>query len=269
MICRSVCGRTFLLFDPPGGVISCAAMKSCGRCSRQSPDEANFCPQCGAPLDESGGPETVSVDQSTAASSQDEETLWRLFIGPNADRYLETFKKFASSGGPRFALSWNWPAFLYISFLWFLYRKMYLHAFVYAVGPMVSAYLTGDMSAGLVWGIMAGVTGNYLYYWHCREHIERIKKIGGVSQADREAALKEAGGVQPYVIWVGVALYILFFISLAKMAQEGAPDRDGRPAKQVEFTRVKTSQGSLVIIGSFPHGEVGVTMRNGSTPHGT
>ncbi|MCP9462282.1 MAG: hypothetical protein NNA24_09600, partial [Nitrospira sp.] len=118
-----------------------------------------------------------------------------------------------------------------------------------------SAYLTGDMSAGLIWGIMAGVTGNYLYYWHCREHIEKIKKIGGLSPADREAALKEAGGVQPYVIWVGVALYILFFISLAKMAQEGAPDRDGRPVKQVEFTRVKVSRASLTIVGSFPRPE--------------
>ncbi len=234
-------------------MVSCAAMKSCNRCGRRSPDEANFCPQCGAPLDKSGEPERVSVDQSAAVSSQDEETLWRLFIGPNADRYLETFKKFASSGGPRFALSWNWPAFLYISFLWFLYRKMYFHAFVYAVGPMVSAYLTGDMSTGLVWGIMAGVTGNYLYYWHCREHIERIKKIEGLSPADREVALKEAGGVQPYVIWVGVALYILFFISLAKMVQEGPPDGDGRPVKQVEFT--KGGREPLVRAGSFPHAD--------------
>ncbi|MCP9446873.1 MAG: DUF2628 domain-containing protein [Nitrospira sp.] len=237
-------------------------MKFCNRCSRRSPDEANFCPQCGAPLDESGVPDAVSGDQSAAASAQqDEETLWRLFIGPNADHYLETFKKFASSGGPRFALSWNWPAFLYISFLWFLYRKMYLHAFVYAVGPMVSAYLTGDMSAGLVWGIMAGVTGNYLYYWHCREHIERINKIGGLSPADRETALKEAGGVQPYVIWVGVALYVLFFISLAKMAQEGPPDRDGRPLKQVEFTRGKVSRASRVMGGLFPRAEPSLTAR--------
>ena len=44
---------------------------------------------------------------------------------------------------PQFALTWNWPAFLFISFLWFLYRKMYLYAAVYAIGPMVSTYLTG------------------------------------------------------------------------------------------------------------------------------
>jgi hypothetical protein len=160
---------------------------------------------------------------------QEEEALWRQFIGPNADRYLETFKRFSSNGRPKFALSWNWPAFLYISFLWFLYRKMYLHAFVYAVGPMVSTYLTGDVSAGIVWSVMAGATGNYLYYWHCREHIGEITKAGALNPNEREAALRESGGVQPYVIWVGVAFYILFLMTLVKMAQEGPPGFDKQP----------------------------------------
>ena len=80
---------------------------------------------------------------------------WRDFIGPNADRYLEQFKKFGSPQSPRFALTWNWPAFLFISFLWFLYRKMYLYAAVYAIGPMVSTYLTGDMTSGMVWSVVA------------------------------------------------------------------------------------------------------------------
>ena len=48
---------------------------------------------------------------------------------------------------------------------------MYTYALVYAVGPMVSTYLTGDMTVGLIWSIMAGATANYVYYWHCREHI--------------------------------------------------------------------------------------------------
>ena len=172
-----------------------------------------------------------AVDAPAASPIQDEEALWRQFIGPNADRYLDTFKKFSSSGRPRFALSWNWPAFLFVSFLWFLYRKMYLHAFVYAVGPMISTYLTGDFTSGMIWSIMAGATANYLYYWHCREHIEEIKKAGRLNREALETALKESGGVQPYVIWVGVAFYILFLVTLAKMVQEGPPDFDKRPAK--------------------------------------
>lgn len=207
-------------------------MKSCSRCNQQSLDDANFCHQCGASLAASTeaseaptGGEAAPVDTPDSSPIQDEEAVWRQFIGPNADHYLETFKRFSSGGRPKFALSWNWPAFLYISFLWFLYRKMYLHAFVYAVGPMISTYLTGDVSAGIVWSIMAGATANYLYYWHCMEKIGEIKKVGRLDPV----ILKESGGVQPYVIWVGVAFYILFLMTLVKVVQEGPPDFEQRP----------------------------------------
>lgn len=182
----------------------------------------------------------------SAAAMQSDEALWREFIGPNADRYLVQFKKFSSNGKPRFALSWNWPAFLYIPFLWFLYRKMYLHAFVYAVGPVMSTYLTGDLTVGIVWSIMAGATANYLYYWHCREHIAEIKKSQWMNHTAQVAALKEAGGVQPYVIWVGVVFYVMFLATLAKMIAEGPPDFDElptRPAKLVSVTRTKPHSG--------------------------
>ena len=174
-------------------VVSCIAMMTCTQCNQQNPDEAHFCHQCGAKLADANA---TAPEAFTARPTQDDETLWRQFIGPNADHYLAVFKKFSSNGRPRFALSWNWPAFLYISFLWFLYRKMYLHAFVYAVGPMISTYLTGDFSAGIVWSIMAGATANYLYYWHCREHIGEIKQAGRMDLAAQETALKESGGVQ-------------------------------------------------------------------------
>ncbi len=157
--------------------------------------------------------------------------LWRAFIGPNADRYLEQFKKFGTNQQPKFALTWNWPAFLYISFLWFLYRKMYLYAAVYAIGPMISTYLTGDMTSGIVWSIVAGATGNYVYYWHCREQIGAIKQQSWSDPAKQDAQVKEAGGVQPYVIWVGVALYVLFSITMFKMIQDGTLDGERLPTK--------------------------------------
>lgn len=211
-------------------------MTACSQCHQQNPDDANFCHQCGTKLAEATAATEPVMADSAARPIHDEETLWRQFIGPNADHYLVVFKKFSSNGQPRFALSWNWPAFLYISFLWFLYRKMYLHAFVYAVGPMVSTYFTGDFSAGIVWSIMAGATGNYLYYWHCREHIAEIKKVGGVDQVGQVAVLKESGGVQPYVIWVGVFFYIIFLATLTKMVQEGPPDLD-RPTEEIGRSR--------------------------------
>jgi hypothetical protein len=103
---------------------------------------------------------------------------------------------------------------------------MYLYAAVYAIGPMVSTYLTGDMTSGIVWSVVAGATANYVYYWHCREQIAAIKQRAWNDPAQQHAALKEEGGVQPYVIWVGVMFYLLFSLTVFKMLQEGALDQD-------------------------------------------
>ena len=202
-------------------------MKACTQCQQQNQDDANFCYQCGNDL----GSSNAASATSTPFSIRTDEDLWRDFIGPNADRYLEHFKKFGSPQSPRFALTWNWPAFLYVSFLWFLYRKMYLYAAVYAIGPMVSTYLTGDMTSGIVWSVVAGATANYVYYWHCREHIAAIKQQAWNDPTQQHTVLKDEGGVQPYVIWVGVVFYLLFSLTMFKMLQEGALDVDKGPKK--------------------------------------
>ena len=210
-------------------------MKSCAQCQQQNQEDAKFCYQCG---------NTLAIEPAppiAAAATHTDEELWRQFIGPHADRYLEHFKKFGLGDEPKFALTWNWPAFLYISFLWFLYRKMYVYALVYALGPMISTYVTGDLTVGLVWSIMAGATANYVYYWYCREQIGEIKKSSWTDPAKQDEALKEAGGVQPYVIWVGVAFYILFAMTMFKLLQDGLPDGElspGKPAKQVSASSV-------------------------------
>jgi len=208
-------------------------MKSCAQCRQQNQEDAKFCYQCGTDLTEPSEQPAVSSPVHTSQAPHD---LWRGFIGPNADRYLEQFNKFGTEQSPKFALTWNWPAFLFMSFLWFLYRKMYLYAAVYAIGPMISAYLTGDIASGIVWSIMAGATGNYVYYWHCREEIGAIKQQTWSDPLKQDVALKEAGGVQPYVIWVGVALYLLFSITMFKMIQEGTVDGEQAPTRPAKRT---------------------------------
>ncbi len=210
-------------------------MKSCAQCQQQNQEDAKFCYQCGNLLAAEPEPSIATV------TSHIDEDLWRQFIGPHADRYLDHFKKFGLGEEPKFALTWNWPAFLYISFLWFLYRKMYVYAAVYALGPMISTYLTGDLTVGLVWSVMAGATANYVYYWHCREQIGEIKKSSWTDPVKQDEALKEAGGVQPYVIWVGVALYILFAMTMIKLLQDSLPDGDRLPTKPARPTATSTT----------------------------
>ncbi len=210
-------------------------MKLCAQCQQQNKEDAKFCHQCGQLL-------AVEPEPPIATPTiHPDEHLWRQFIGPYADQYLKHFKKFGLGEQPKFALTWNWPAFLYISFLWFLYRKMYTYAAVYALGPMISTYLTGDMTVGLIWSIMAGATANYVYYWHCRERIGAFKKNTWTDPAKQDEVLKESGGVQPYVIWIGVALYVLFAITMFKMLQDGLPDGERpleKPAKPTAASSV-------------------------------
>ena len=71
----------------------------------------------------------------------------------------------------------------------------------------------------------------YVYYWHCREHIAAIKQQAWNDPAQQHTAIREEGGVQPYVIWVGVVFYLLFSLTMFKMLQEGALDPEKGPAK--------------------------------------
>ena len=204
-------------------------MKPCGKCEQFNPDDALFCQQCGTPF-----PVTASPLPSVEAD------LWRAFIGPSKapffslakgwrweradDHYLEVFRKFSAGSTARFALTWNWPAFLFDPFLWFLYRKMYLYAAIYALGPVLSAYFTGDLSVGLVWRIMAGASANYIYYWHVKEHLARIRTRPAQGGAQREREILDEGGIQPYVVWVGVAIHVLLLTLILTMMRQEPPE---------------------------------------------
>lgn len=211
-------------------------MKPCQSCEQPNPDDARFCQQCGSPF-------SAQSHEAATPLPLEEAQLWRAFIGPNADRYLEQFHKFTTGGTPRFALTWHWPAFLVDPFLWFLYRKMYLYAVVYAVGPVLSVYLTGDYTVGIVWRIIAGASANYIYYWHVKEHLARIR-AGVHDSAAQDPLLRDLGGVQPYVIWLGVALYLLALALLIEVIREGPPEGKGG--------RGSGSAGGLLGTGRLP-----------------
>lgn len=219
-------------------------MKACPSCHQQNADDANFCSQCGKPLIE----ESRSVGQEYVERQADagpgEQDLWKMLIGPSKsiqfsfsrgwayrpafEYYLSVFKKFQASGGPRFAIVWHWPAFLFDPFLWFLYRKMYMYALVYAIGPVASAFLTGDLTVGIVWRIMAGVSANYLYFWHLKDHLQKAQGRFGMDVAAKMRMLGEEGGVQPYVLWLGIALHLFMIGVLIAAFQEGPP-KGGNP----------------------------------------
>ena len=217
-------------------------MKQCSSCEQQNPDDAQFCHSCGLAFSEESEAPSSSMD------AYDDDRLWETFISdtptllfspsrgwawrPAALYYLHKFSKFRSVLGPKFEVSWNWGAFLF-DFLWFLYRKMYMYALLYAVGPFLALYLTGIPTVGMVWKIMAGVSANYLYFWHAKDHLEKMKSRGLVDRTSQERFLKEEGGVQIYVIWLGAILMLFGMFFSEQFVQIYG---DGMPPEQVEET---------------------------------
>ena len=213
-------------------------MKACPSCEQQNPEEAKYCLQCGKSIPESESQAPPESFQTPPESLSGEQELWQTFIGPSKSLqftikdgwswrpaylyYREKFRLFQTPTGPRFSLSWHWPAALFDPFLWFLYRKMYMYALVYAVGPVVSALLTGDLTIGIVWRIFAGASANYIYYWHVKDHLSNIGKSPALDTMARARLVADEGGIQPYVLWLGAALH-LFMVGLILAAVGQGP----------------------------------------------
>ncbi len=215
-------------------------MSACPSCSQDTPPDANFCSQCGQVLvKNSSEPEAEPTQsESTPTSLQ----LWETFIGPSKSLqfslktgwvwrpaflyYKEKFSNLETPAGPRFALSWNWPAAFFDSFLWFLYRKMYMFSLLYAVAPALAIFITGDMTVGIVSRMLAGASANYLYFWHVKDKLQRIMSIPNMDSTARAELVREEGGVQPYVLWLGAALHVLMMGLLVAAISEGPPEGD-------------------------------------------
>ena len=47
--------------------------------------------------------------------------------------------------------------------------------YYYFFGPGISVFLTGDPSVLIVWSILGGASANYIYFWHIKDHLQRIR----------------------------------------------------------------------------------------------
>ncbi|OEU68743.1 MAG: hypothetical protein BA863_04000 [Desulfovibrio sp. S3730MH75] len=132
----------------------------------------------------------------------DEADLER-FIGSNYDSFASRFKKFDKYKG-RFVATWNWPV-LFVSFSWFLYRKMYMWA-------AISLVLSCIPAVGVVWWVGGPVVANHLYYSHCKKRISGFKE--DFSGDEYYEAIDDFGGVNTWVVYVNFAIVALMLFGV-------------------------------------------------------
>jgi hypothetical protein len=113
--------------------------------------------------------------------------LYRIAIGPSADRYVQRFLAFERKGGGR--PGWHWPSLLFPG-VWAFYRKLWLLGIVYALLPVAGALAFSAFEplfeqADLVWivcaiaavwvlpGIFPALLADSLLYGHVRYVVSR------------------------------------------------------------------------------------------------
>src|SRR2546425_13010667 len=80
------------------------------------------------------------------------------------------------------------------------------HAGVFLFGGLLPMVLGAGLVGVVIWNVFASVAANYLYYMHIKLSLVSIEQRAGLDEAARHRLITDAGGVQPYVWWLGIGL---------------------------------------------------------------
>src|SRR4030067_3692978 len=172
----------------------------CSQCGNANDIAAKYCSNCGSVLPQAV--QNAPTPHAKINASGNSEEFYKAIVGPkNQGYYLHHFSRFDSTG--KGSASWHWPAF-FVTFSWFLYRKMWLNALIYffLLGLVNILYVfaeTAEKSGGTIIYkvyfllyfvgivILPPMYANALYYKHCKKKISETS----ASSHDLQSRLSE------------------------------------------------------------------------------
>lgn len=125
--------------------------------------------------------------------------------------YLPRVESNLINDKPNFNLTWSWWAF-FMTWAFFLYRKMYLTAFAFFVLSILS---TTIQFGGLILSIVAGATA--FYFYTTKFYSDLIKAdYQNRNIEEVKTDLMKLGGYHSWVTFLAVIVYLamLFFFSI-------------------------------------------------------
>lgn len=213
----------------------------CNKCGAQIPDGSTFCSSCGQPLaggnvnnqqsynaqpnynvqpnynaqpnygvQQNYGVQSNYGMENTNTSPMDDKEAMRIFLGKNAQYYLDKFDDIKLSGKN----GWNGTAWFFSAF-WFIYRKMYgigcgilgvflllgfidVKMFSYSETPFWMRIIEMIIWIGL------GTMANRWYMQYAERKIEESKML---PEQIRVQALMKNGGTSPLAVVIAVVIY--------------------------------------------------------------
>ena len=159
----------------------------------------------------------------SAPANAEEEERWRAAVGPNADHYLERWKKMAERSS---SVSWNWAA-CFANLFWFAYRKMWLPMAAMGVIYLINVALANNQAAARAVAFLSlgatfvtGTFGTALY----RQQTARL--VGQTSGQDKAAAietLRKRGGVSQPALWGSIGFVVVLVLLMGTMVARQQP----------------------------------------------
>ena len=162
------------------------------------------------------------------------EDLLRIYIGPNADKFLSMEAGTAETGYKK-TRSWNVATF-FMPLIWFFYRKLYLAGIMVAVIiPIIIGMVFPDLPRAVFTGLNAAIAAyaNFYYLDTAKKKVLKMMSLGLSKTELQDLALKKGGVSEIGAVIGGLIMASFIAISLMDVAENELPSCDAPVAQQL------------------------------------